>query len=91
MSNAPDVRATLKVELCGKLADGLGDTVSLSIPADGCCASDLLELAVQQHPGLARHLSGGRVKLCVNETIVGGDAQILPQDDVALFPPVSGG
>lgn len=91
MTQASDALVTLDVELCGKLADGLGAIVPLEIPAAGCRAGDLLELAGQRYPGLAPHIAAGRVKLCVNDAIVAPGAQVTPQDSVALFPPVSGG
>lgn len=91
MSQASNALAKLEVELCGKLADSLGNAVSINIPAHGCCASTVLELAGQQYSGLATHIESGRVKLCVNDAIVTPDAMVSPRDSVALFPPVSGG
>ena len=81
----------LDVELCGKLADAGETSVSIGIPAHGCTVSTLLSRIAQQHPGLAQQLQEERIKACINELIVTADANVMPGDVVALFPPVSGG
>lgn len=91
MNQASDAFVTLDLELCGKLADGLEHCVPLEIPAAGCRAEDLLELAGQRYHALAPHIAAGRVKLCVNDAIVAPGSPVSPRDSVALFPPVSGG
>ena len=91
MTPAEEASVTLEVELCGRLADGIGPVVPVEMPPTGCSAGAFLDHVRQQHPSLAPHVAAGRVRLCVNETVVGGDAPVLPRDVVALFPPVSGG
>ena len=82
---------TIEVELCGKLADLAGRSVSLSIPGEGCTAAALLARATESCPVLCPMLTEGRVRVCVNETVVSDGAAVSPEDRVALFPPVSGG
>jgi sulfur-carrier protein len=83
--------SVLTIELCGRLVEPIGSHITLHIPADGCTADVLLATAASQHPALAPALAATRVRVCVNDAIVTGDAWVNPGDDVALFPPVSGG
>jgi molybdopterin synthase sulfur carrier subunit len=46
----------------------------------------------QRHPGFAEALaSPGVVRCAVNQEHVPGDAPLAPTDEVAFFPPVTGG
>lgn len=83
--------AALVVELCGKLADAAGRELTLAIPAAGCTVAELLEQIAAARPELAAQIGAGKVRACVNEEIVRGEAPVRPGDAVALFPPVSGG
>lgn len=80
-------RQTVRVELCGKLADIAPAAITIDVPAGGMTARELLAAAGAAHP----LLSGERIKVCVNEVVVDGNFAIGPGDTVALFPPVSGG
>lgn len=82
---------TIAVEMCGMLADLCGRHVPLSIPAEGCTASILLARAAEIDPALSQMVAEGRVRVCVNDTLVFGGTTVSPRDRVALFPPVSGG
>ena len=45
-----------------------------------------------RHPGLAEALaSPGVVRFAVNQQAVDGDAPVAPGDEVAFFPPITGG
>jgi len=83
--------ATLEIELCGKLADVAGPRLALAIAERGCDAAGLLDRVARDCPALADSISRGRVRVCVNDTIVGNEAPVRAGDRVALFPPVSGG
>ncbi len=83
--------ATLTIELCGKLADPLGRTLALPIPAEGMTVAALLTALHEAHAPLRDLLAHNRIRACVNEVIVGPDALVSVGDNVALFPPVSGG
>ncbi len=89
-TEVPDA-GTVEVELCGRLADLHGSPVELSIPLDGCTAGILLARAAEAFPGLSSLIADGRVRVCVNETVVSEGASVAPGDELALFPPVSGG
>ena len=91
MTFVGEAQATLNVELCGKLADMVGDKIELPIPGAGCTVAALLAAVATNHAELAAEIGTGRVKACVNEVIVTSDVHVMPTDEVALFPPVSGG
>ncbi|WP_226699979.1 MoaD/ThiS family protein [Qipengyuania gaetbuli] len=82
---------SIDVELCGKLADSYGGSVTLDISQDGLSVRELFAAVSSAYPLLAPVLAGGRIRACVNEVIVPDDAMIHHGDAAALFPPVSGG
>lgn len=90
----PQVETSLTVltlELCGKLAEPQGPFVKVRIPSDGCSVAELLVLTAREHPPLGAQLAARRVRACVNEVVVSPAASVSASDEVALFPPVSGG
>lgn len=91
MSDVGEALVLLRVELCGKLADTAGDAIEITIPKTGCSIATLFALVAEPHAELAAQIAEGRVRACINEIIVAHDARVMPGDQVALFPPVSGG
>lgn len=83
--------ATVRVELCGRLAYMAGREVAVALPEAGLAVADLFAALARAHPALQTPLASGRVRACVNEVIVPATARVQPGDLVALFPPVSGG
>lgn len=81
----------LCVDLYGKLAEPCGRSITVGIPAAGCSSDDLRALVAAHDAGLAELLSTNRVRFCINDQVAIGSARILPGDEVALLPPVSGG
>jgi molybdopterin synthase sulfur carrier subunit len=81
----------LSVDLCGKLADPCGRAITISIPAAGCTAGELRALLAAHDEDLAWQLATTRVLYCINNQIVAESDHVMPGDDVAVFPPVSGG
>lgn len=93
-AHAPSTRhpvATISVKLCGRLAELAGRTLSVDIPAEGCRADELLARVAERAPLIAAFVSEGRVRVCIEETIVDDATVVRPGQHVALFPPVSGG
>ncbi|MBW8754606.1 MAG: MoaD/ThiS family protein [Sphingomonadales bacterium] len=82
---------TLSVTLCGKLADPCGRAITISIPAAGCTAGELRALVAARDDELARLLATTRVLFCINDQIIAESDRVMPGDDAAMFPPVSGG
>jgi molybdopterin synthase sulfur carrier subunit len=81
----------LSIDLYGKLADPCGAAITISIPAAGCTADELRALVAAHDAGLANLLTATRVRLCINDQVAAESARVVPGDDVALLPPVSGG
>ena len=81
----------LFVDLCGKLADPRGRSITISIPTAGCAVAELRALIAAHDDDLATLLATTRVLFCVNDWIVAESDHVMPGDDVAVFPPVSGG
>jgi len=81
----------LLVELYGKLADPCGRSITIAIPADGCAAAELRQLAGANNPALATQLASTRVRLCINDRLARDEDLVHAGDSVALMPPVSGG
>lgn len=78
------------VELCGRLADLAGDTVTADVTLPASIAAIRVALA-DVYPSLAIELASDRIRACLDDTIVGNDAIVRPGQMLALFPPVSGG
>ena len=91
MTTVDRPQTEVELELCGKLADVAGAFVTIAVPDDGCSIAELFALVGQRHPTLAGLTGNGRVRACVNEAVVAPEARVMPGDEVALFPPVSGG
>lgn len=81
----------LSVELCGRLADACGRVVTFELPQSETPLSDLFAALGRAHPSLGQAIASGRVRACVNEAMATSEAVVRAGDDVALFPPVSGG
>ena len=81
----------LSVNLYGKLGDPCGRGITISIPSAGCTAGELRSLLAGHDDDLARLLTSTRVLYCINDQIVAESDRVVPGDEVALFPPVSGG
>lgn len=79
------------VELCGCLADPYGRHVTLETMAAELSAAQLLAELKAAYPALAEAMAGRAVRVCVNEALVSDDSLIHLGDEIALFPPVSGG
>jgi molybdopterin synthase sulfur carrier subunit len=64
----------------------------LDPPASVTTVAALAEWLGARHPGFAEALaSPGVVRFAVNQHTVDGDAPVSPGDEVAFFPPVTGG
>jgi molybdopterin synthase sulfur carrier subunit len=64
----------------------------IDLPADVRKVSDLLAWLKTRGPGHAAALADlAIVKVAVNQEYAGPDQILAPDDEVALFPPVTGG
>jgi molybdopterin converting factor small subunit len=77
--------------LCGCLADPYGRRVDLQWAEGGKSVRNLIADVLAAYPELIAAINGRPVRVCVNETLVSEDSLVRIGDEVALFPPVSGG
>jgi molybdopterin synthase sulfur carrier subunit len=65
---------------------------SVELPAGVTTVAGLLDWLRTRGPGFAEALKDARiVRVAVNQRYVAGDHPVKPGDEVALFPPVTGG
>lgn len=85
------IETSINIELCGRLAEPCGRVLNIGIPNCGLSVPEMVARLVQYFPNLLPVLERGRIRACINETVVPDQARVRPGDQVALFPPVSGG
>ena len=79
----------MRVLMFGRLADIAGWRERI---VDGPTTTEALRVWLSaQDTRLGEALSGAAVRAVVNQTIVVGDTPLVPDDEVAFMPPVSGG
>ena len=78
----------VKVKLFAMLKESLGEEVELQVP-EPATVSGLLRRFVEDYPQFQTAVSS--LKVAVDHTYSPGDQPIAAGQDVAIFPPVSGG
>ena len=78
----------VKVQLFAFLRESLGDEVEIDIP-EPVTAMRLMERFLESYPQFKG--SEASLNLAVDQNYVVEDCEILPGQEVAIFPPVSGG
>ena len=82
---------TIHISLFARLRELLGrESISVSVPADGLTVTDLLSI-LKSDPALADRMGTMPVLAAVNQTMARAQDRVMPGDEVALFPPVTGG
>ena len=77
------------VRLFGGVREAAGaKELLVELPA-GAKAADVLALLARDHPAVES--SAARLRIAVNQQVVGAEAPLSEGDEVALLPPVSGG
>ena len=93
----PDSRAasvvTVRLVYLARLREAFGRREeSLSLPKDRCSVAAILTLLRERGGAFAAELASGRaVRVAVNHAMSAPDAVVRDGDEVALFPPVTGG
>ena len=84
------MKDSIIIDLCGRLADPIGPslTMVLGVPTPVVA---VLTLLAADYPALAVVLADTRVHIAVDEVLASPEALIAPGQRLALFPPVSGG
>lgn len=82
--------STIQLKFFARLREDLG-TSELAIPAEQAPTLDaLVDWLVREYPRWREPLDGPLLR-AVNQEMVNGDAPLRAGDEVALFPPVTGG
>ncbi|TBW55713.1 MoaD/ThiS family protein [Marinobacter halodurans] len=82
---------TITVRLFAQLRELSGTEVfDHAVPPEGQSLETVLA-ALEQSPLLAGLLAGARIMTAVNQTMVRSSHHLVPGDELALFPPVTGG
>lgn len=69
---------------------GVGQEI-VEAPAAVCSVATLRSFLAARGDGVAALAPGRNVRAAVNQQMVAGDAPIAEGDEVAFFPPVTGG
>lgn len=82
----------VSVAFHGRLADAAWrEPRALDLPSEIATIGALREWLPSIAPGLADQLDPATVRAAIGDTLVGDEAALLPNSEVAFLPPVSGG
>jgi molybdopterin synthase sulfur carrier subunit len=83
---------TVRIVFFASLREALGvDSVDLQIPGPSR-VSALISLLVDQHsPEWLEILTAENIRIAVNQDMINEDVGVTDGDEVAFFPPVTGG
>lgn len=88
---ASDATPQIKVLFFAALREAIGQSeLQLTLPAP-LQISGVLALLSAQSPKVHQALAGREVLAALNQQLVGCDSWVQSGDEVALFPPVTGG
>jgi molybdopterin synthase sulfur carrier subunit len=69
-----------------------GEALPVTSAGDACVVADVLATLAGRGGAFAAELAAGRaLRVAVNHTMAGRDTPVRQGDEVALFPPVTGG
>ena len=83
---------TVKIVLFANLREALGvDSVELQVTGSSSVSALISQLADQQSQEWLEMLTAENIRVAVNQDLVNEDVDIVDGDEVAFFPPVTGG
>ncbi len=83
---------TLKILYFAGLREAIGcGAESLALPAGVSTAAALRDHLAQLDPAHGALLQAKNLRVAVNQKMVGMDAPVAEGDEIAFFPPVTGG
>ena len=83
---------TVKIVLFANLREALGvDSVELQITGSSSVSALISQLADQQSEEWFEMLTAENIRVAVNQDLINEDVDIVDGDEVAFFPPVTGG
>ncbi|MFD2164914.1 molybdopterin converting factor subunit 1 [Thalassotalea euphylliae] len=82
----------VKVLFFARLREQLGEEhIVLEQVSDALSVNQIIALLVSEHPDWHKPLAEKSVMVAVNQQVVNGEHIVEPGDEVAFFPPVTGG
>ena len=83
---------TVKIVLFANLREALGvDSVELQVTGSSSVSALISQLADQQSQEWLEMLTAENIRVAVNQDLINEDVEIVDGDEVAFFPPVTGG
>ena len=83
---------TVKIVFFASLREALGvDSVDLQISGSSSVSALISQLSNQQSPEWLGILTAENIRIAVNQDMINEDVGIIDGDEVAFFPPVTGG
>lgn len=82
---------TIKILYFASLRERLKQSEEEFTVAAGSRVAELLQILKARDPDWENALSGTRVKIAVNQEVANPDTLLADGDEVAFFPPVTGG
>ena len=80
----------MRISLFGKLGDLIAREIFFDA-GNAATVGALRQALAAAYPVAAEDLLSPRVRACINDMIVDDGQPLVPGDEVALLPPVSGG
>jgi len=77
----------MKILLFGRLGETIGREIEYELPPGGCTVAALRAALAKEHEALAAE----SVRACIDQEIVPESARLLPGQEIAFVPPLSGG
>ena len=83
---------TVKIVFFANLREALGvDSVDLQVSGSSSVSTLISQLANQQSPEWLGILTAENIRIAVNQDMINEDVGVIDGDEVAFFPPVTGG
>ena len=77
----------MKILFFGRLGETIGREIHFDLPAGGCTVAELRSALAERHGALA----AASVRACIDHEIAPETALVLPSQEIAFIPPLSGG
>jgi len=77
----------MKILFFGRLGESIGREIDFDLPPGGITIAELRASLAESHAALG----AANVRACIDREIVPEAARVLPGQEVAFIPPLSGG
>jgi len=81
----------VKILFFGSLGERIGRELDVALPEAGCTVAELRARLAEALPAAADLLTGPSARACIDREIAPEEALVLPGQEIAFIPPLSGG